>query len=106
VTATITGPFRPFAIDLLFANQTPPVPRPTLGRLAAFADEWSGKVGNEQQLAQMFRLQPCTALGTAPPHVSGTEGSDYCFERRVVVRGGGHGRIELYKRGADPKVTG
>lgn len=43
------------------------VPPATLERLAAFARQWSGQVGTEQQLSQSFLNGLCDALGTPRP---------------------------------------
>jgi len=49
-----TGPVLPVAIDPVLAEQRRPVSGEVLRRLASFAAGWSGRIGNEQQLAQSF----------------------------------------------------
>ncbi|MGM0574341.1 MAG: class I SAM-dependent DNA methyltransferase [Myxococcota bacterium] len=70
-----------------------------LRRLAAFGDNWFGKVGNEQQLSQSFLNGLCEALGTPKPTDGTLPEADYQFERPVVVPGVEWGRIDLYKKG-------
>jgi hypothetical protein len=76
-----------------------PVSPRILERLAAFAFRWYGRAGNEQQLAQSFLIDLCDALGTAKPNDGTFTLEDFTFEKKVVVPGVEHGRIDLYKRG-------
>ncbi|GMV41595.1 MAG: hypothetical protein AMXMBFR64_33110 [Myxococcales bacterium] len=76
------------------------MPAATLERLAAFARQWSGKEGTEQQLSQSFLNGLCDALGTPRPYAGQHSVEDYCFEKRVDVPDRSErGRIDLYKRG-------
>ncbi|GMV44505.1 MAG: hypothetical protein AMXMBFR64_62210 [Myxococcales bacterium] len=77
------------------------IPTTTLERLAAFARQWSGQEGTEQQLSQSFLNGLCDALGTPRPYASDQYTvEDYCFEKRVDVPDRSErGRIDLYKRG-------
>lgn len=73
------------------------VPAETLERLQAFADNWYGKVGNEQQLSQSFLRELCHALGVPPPYTGEIPEEDYTFESPVAAPGGSsRGRIDLY----------
>lgn len=83
----------------LFDPLTRQVPEAVQERLAAFAEKWLGKVGNEQQLAQPFLLELCQALGTPSPTDGVLPPDDYCFERQVQPAGAAPWRIDLYKRG-------
>ncbi|GMV42589.1 MAG: hypothetical protein AMXMBFR64_43050 [Myxococcales bacterium] len=84
----------------MFDPSARPLAGSTLEPLAAFARQWSGMEGSEQQLSQFFLNGLCDALGTPRPYSGGVSVDDYCFEKHVDVPDRKErGRIDLYKRG-------